>query len=140
MARQPSQISGRWRIIEIAEFDEDYLNEEEQAFIRFDKGGRGEFHFGYVHGHMDCRSTLRDGKPAVEWSWDGNDEHHPAAGRGVAELRDDGTLTGKIFFHDGDDYGFRAEKRPDRIAKPKRKTKAVLPDREVHEAQDDCDE
>ena len=113
MARQPAQISGRWRITEMPDFDDDdYLNAEERAFVRFDKGGSGEFHFGYVHGNMDCRTTTRDGRPAIEWSWDGNDEHHPAAGRGWAVLQDDGTLAGRIFFHDGDDFSFRAEKWP----------------------------
>ena len=26
------------------------------------------FHFGYVHGQMDCQLTTRDGVPAVEWT------------------------------------------------------------------------
>ena len=29
---------------------------------------------------MDCRLTTRDGVPAVEWTWDGNDEMDPAQG------------------------------------------------------------
>ena len=66
----------------------------------------------YVHGNMDCRTATGGGRPAVEWSWDGNDEPHPAAGRGWAVLQEDGTLVGKIFFHDGDDYEFKAENWP----------------------------
>ena len=46
----------------------------------------GQFHFGYVQGHIECRQTTRDGKPAVEWTWDGNDETGPAQGRGSTQL------------------------------------------------------
>ena len=61
---------------------------------------------------MDCRLGERDGKASVEWSWDGNDEHHPAMGRGWAVLEDTGLLTGVIFFHLGDESTFRAKKWP----------------------------
>ncbi len=79
---ETSSILGRWRITEMDAWDKKYLDQEEKAFIRFDPDGTGEFHFGYVHGCMDCRFAERDGKPSVEWSWDGNDEHHPAMGDG----------------------------------------------------------
>jgi hypothetical protein len=94
------------------DFDDAYINAEEKAFVRFDPNGMGEFHFGYVHGYMDCRSGQRDGKTAVEWSWDGNDEHHPAFGRGWAVLQDDSSLEGVICFHQSDEFPFRARKWP----------------------------
>ena len=56
---------------------------------------------------MVCRLTTRDGEPALEWSWDGNDEMDEARGRGWAVLKG-GELHGMIFFHDGDDSGFVA--------------------------------
>jgi hypothetical protein len=66
--RKPkSPIEGRWNIVSMTEWDEDYLHEEEQAFIEFSPKGSGEFHFGYVHGQMDCRATERDGNTAVEF-------------------------------------------------------------------------
>ena len=46
------------------------------------------------------------GKPAVEFSWDGNDEMDPAQGRGWAVLDGD-RLKGMIFFHQGDESEFR---------------------------------
>jgi hypothetical protein len=85
----------------------DYLDEEEPAYIEFKANGGGEFHFGYVHGMMDCRLTTRDGQPAVEWTWDGNDEMDPAQGRGWALLKGD-ELHGMIFLHLGDDSEFVA--------------------------------
>jgi hypothetical protein len=119
-AATSSPLLGRWKIVEMPDFDDDeYVNAEGQAFIRFDHDGMGEFHFGYVHGNMDYRLTERDGKPAAEWSWDGNDEHHPASGRGWAVLTDDGMLEGRIFYHQSDDFSFRAKKWPNGKGKPK---------------------
>jgi hypothetical protein len=103
-------FTGRWRIISMSAWDEDYIDAEEEGFFEFDDKESGEFHFGYVHGHMDCRLTTRDGEPAVEWTWDGNDEMDPAQGRGWAVVRGDG-LHGMIFFHSGgDDSEFVAKK------------------------------
>jgi hypothetical protein len=59
---------------------------------------------------MVCRLTTRDGKPAVEFSWDGNDEMDTAQGRGWAVLDGD-EIEGRIFFHLGDDMAFRAVRK-----------------------------
>src|SRR5205823_8617717 len=96
---------------------QDYIDEEVEGFFEFDKKGWGEFHFGYVHGQMDCRLTTRDGEPAVEWTWDGNAEMDPAQGRGWAVIRAD-ELHGMIYFHGGDDSEFVAKRKGQR---PKRK-------------------
>jgi hypothetical protein len=88
-------------------WDEDFVDEEEEGYFEFTDKGRGEFHFGYVHGQMGCRLNTRDGVPAVEWTWDGNDEMDPAQGRGGAVI-EGAELRGTIFFHDGDDSAFRA--------------------------------
>lgn len=64
---------------------------------------------------MDCHSGQRDGRPCVEFTWEGNDESDPASGRGWAALEEDGSLRGHIYFHLGDDSGFwavRAEDAP----------------------------
>jgi len=109
MAKPKSPFSGRWRIVSMSVWDQDFVDEEEEGYFDFDDEGGGEFHFGYVRGRMDCRSTTRDGRPAVEWTWDGNDEMDRAQGRGWAVVNDD-QLHGAIFFHDGDDSEFVATK------------------------------
>jgi hypothetical protein len=81
-AKPKSPFTGRWRIVSMSAWDEGYIGEEEEGFVEFDEHGDGEFHFGYVHGYMDGRLATREGEPAVEWSWDGNDEMDPAQGRG----------------------------------------------------------
>lgn len=59
---------------------------------------------------MDCHATPRDSRPGVEFSWEGNDGCDPATGRGWAVQERDGSLRGRIYFHLGDDSGFRAER------------------------------
>jgi hypothetical protein len=112
MARKkkpPSPFEGRWSIASMSAWDEDYLHEEEPAYIEFTGGQGGQFHFGYVHGSMDCREGTRDGQPAVEFSWDGNAEMDDVNGRGWAVLKGD-ELHGMLFFHGGDESDFVAKR------------------------------
>src|SRR5262245_23466984 len=109
---------GRWHIVSMDAWDENYFNEEVQAFVEFEANGTGHFQFGYVSGYMDWRPTTRDGEPAVEWSWEGGDgaDGTPLTGRGWANLKDN-DLHGMIFIHLGDESGFvakraGAQKRP----------------------------
>ena len=78
------------------------------AFIEFGRDGTGAFRFIAVEGWMDARHAQRDGRAAVEFSWDGNDEGDPVSGRGWAIAEEDGSLSGRIYFRRGDDSGFRA--------------------------------
>jgi len=103
-------FAGRWRIASMSAWDQDFIDEEEGGYIEFDQKDGGQFHFGCVHGDMDCRLTTRDGEPAVEWTWDGNDEMEPAQGRGWAVVKGD-ELHGMIFFHRGDESEFVAVKK-----------------------------
>jgi hypothetical protein len=107
--KPPNPFTGRWRIVSMSAWDEDFIDEEEEGYFEFDLKDSGQFHFGYVHGHMDCRLTTRDREPAVKWTWEGNDEMHPAQGRGWAIIKSS-ELHGMIFFHNGDDSEFVAKK------------------------------
>jgi hypothetical protein len=108
-SKAPSPFEGVWRIVSMSAWDEPSLHEEVQAFIEFNKRGGGEFQFCYVHGFMDCRLAVRDGEPAIEWTWEGNDEMDPVHGRGWAVLKG-AQLHGMIFFHQGDESEFVAKK------------------------------
>ena len=112
--RKPKPVSpflGRWHIVSMTEWDEDYINEEVPAFIEFDDRDGGSFQFGYVQGQIDCRTTSREGKPAVEFSWEGGDgaDGTSLTGRGWVMLQGD-QLHGMIFIHLGDDSGFVADR------------------------------
>src|SRR5262245_35039857 len=47
-----SPFEGLWHIVTMSGWDEDYFNEEVQAFIEFEANGTGQFQFGYVQGYM----------------------------------------------------------------------------------------
>lgn len=102
-------IRGRWRIAAMDEWDRDALDLLGPAFIEFADDDTGRFGFVAVRGWMDCRTLTRDGRPAVEFSWEGDDEGEPRSGRGWACLLDDDLLVGHLFIHMGDDSAFRAE-------------------------------
>jgi hypothetical protein len=107
-----SSFEGRWHIVPMTEWDEDLINAEVRGFIEFGAKGSGEFQFGHVHGWMDCRPATRDGEPAAEWTWDGNDERGPAQGRGWAVLKG-GELHGRPLEGPLDRRGL-----PGRLAEP----------------------
>lgn len=108
--RKPrSTFTGRWRIVSMSAWDVDYFEEEGPAIIDFGTDQMGEFRFGLVSGSIDYRITQRDGKSAVEFSWEGMDEMDPCTGRGWAILEEN-ELHGMIFFHQGDESEFVAER------------------------------
>jgi hypothetical protein len=89
------------------QWDLEFVDLEEEGYVAFDGRNSGEFHFGCVHGQMDCERTVRDGEPAMEWTWDGHDEMDAVHGRGWAVTKGD-ELHGRIVFHGGDALGFVA--------------------------------
>lgn len=78
------------------------------AFIEFRPNGHGVFSFIAVEGQLDGRQVELDGRPAVEFTWEGTDEGDLVSGRGWAVRGPDGGLRGRLYFHLGDDSGFRA--------------------------------
>ena len=76
MAKKPrpkNEFEGRWRVTWMDQWDQDYVDEEVEGYIEFDPEGLGSFQFGYVQGQIDYRKTTRDGKPAIEFSWEGGE-------------------------------------------------------------------
>jgi len=111
------RLTGRWRIVQMDMWDRDAIDLVEPGFIEFAGDGTGQFGFIAVRGWMDCRTTERDGRTTVEFSWDGDDDGDQVSGRGWAALVGDATLEGHLFIHRGDDSGFRAKPfdRADRL-------------------------
>ena len=67
------------------QWDQEYIDEEREGYLEFRDKAFGEFHFGYVHGEMDCYFTTRDGEPAVEWTAGHccTEPHHHLGGGGL---------------------------------------------------------
>ena len=99
-------VDGRWRIVEMELWDREAIELLGPAFFKVGPGHQGSFRFIAVKGWMDIRAV--DGSPDIEFSWKGRNECDEASGRGWATLSSDGSLTGRIYFHGGDDSGFRA--------------------------------
>jgi hypothetical protein len=99
-------LLGRWSIVEMPDYDDDYRDMMEPAYLLFGENGSGEFAFGCVTGQIFGGGDT----DAVEFSWTGNDEMDEAQGDGWAELQPNGTLKGQICFDGGDDANFTARR------------------------------
>lgn len=98
---------GRWRITEMEQWDQDYIDMEEPGHITFAKNASGGFHFGCVDASMDWRYDESIGR--VDFTFDGSDEGDQVSGRGWAKI-DAKEIIGRIVFHLGEESGFKAKK------------------------------
>ena len=102
------RLVGRWRVTEMDLWDLEDIDLVEPGFIEFGQDWTGRFGFIAVQGFMDCRTGPTKDRPGVEFTWEGDDDGDRASGRGWVVLERDGSLRGHIYFHLGDDSGFRA--------------------------------
>jgi len=113
MVKRPAfakAFAGRWRIVEMDVWDNDALDEVEQAHITFRGGSDGEIAFAALKGDLDVRYGARDGSASAEFTWEGSDDNDPASGRGWAMIGTAGRLVGHLYIHKGDDSGFVCER------------------------------
>jgi hypothetical protein len=85
MAKVPGfakAFAGHWRIVEMDNWESDFLDLVEEAHLTFDGKSDGEIAFGALKGFLDVRYGARDGSACAEFSWEGHDENDPACGRG----------------------------------------------------------
>jgi hypothetical protein len=104
--RRTPAFAGRWRIVEMDQWED--LDLLEPAHLTFTGNEGGELVFMAVEADLDVRYGSRDGLACAEFSWEGADDN--ANGRGWAALDTAGRLVGHIFIHKGDDSGFVAER------------------------------
>ena len=100
---------GKWRIVETEIWDTDYNDTEEPGFIAFQKRGEGELHFGCIQAVLNWRHDPDTDR--VEFSFSGFDEGTEVSGRGWGKVNGK-KMDGKMFFYQGEDSGFKAEKIP----------------------------
>ena len=100
---------GKWRIIEMELWDQDYIDMIKPGYFSFDKDELGHFQFGAVEGQIDYRVEEIGKLERMDFSWEGQDENDPALGRGWAVINGD-YLEGRIYIFLSDDSWFKAKK------------------------------
>jgi len=58
----------------MSNWDRDAIDLMEPGFVEFTSDGTGQLGFIAVNGWLDCRPADRDGRPGVEFTWEGFDE------------------------------------------------------------------
>ena len=109
MGKKKNQYLGSWRITEMETWDQDYVDLVTVGNFTFGKGGIGNFEFGAIKAETDYSIEVLGNIERVDFSFEGYDEYDPVSGRGWVTIEND-TLTGKIFFHAGDNSEFKAMK------------------------------
>jgi hypothetical protein len=102
-----ASFDGRWRIVEMEQWDQAFVDLVSPGHITFARDRRGELHFGAVDVSLDWRVDATGNR--VDFAFEGFDEGDEVCGNGWAEL-DGEKLTGRIAFQSGDESGFVAEK------------------------------
>ena len=108
--KQRNPYLGKWRIIEMEMWDQDFIDLETEGHFLIEKDGLGSFQFGLIRGQIDYRIEKTGGIERLEFSWEGQDENNMALGRGWAVIKND-HLEGRFYFHLGDDSWFRAKRQ-----------------------------
>ena len=98
-----STWTGRWRIVETDLWNDVSLDLLEPAYIEFGDHRLGSMIVGALQAGIDYRIGERDGRPAIEFSWVGDDDGHPASGRGWAQLKPNSAIRVNLFIHQGDE-------------------------------------
>jgi hypothetical protein len=101
-------VVGRWRIVEMDNWDLDAIELLGPGTVEMNADGTGQFRFIAVEGWIDWKPADGPAAARADFSWEGNDECDQASGRGWVERTDGGDLRGHLYFHMGDDSAFRA--------------------------------
>ncbi len=103
-------LLGKWKIIEMPDFDDEFMHAEENAYLKISDTG-SEFKFGYVNGyfHLKQESKLKKGG-VIKFYWEGSDEIDEVSGTGWIKIISDKKIEGEIHFFDSDTYKFIAKK------------------------------
>lgn len=97
-------------------WDREALDLVAHARLSLKPKGTGRIAFIAIEAELDYRAVMRDGSPAIEFSFQGYDEGDVVTGRGWAIL-EGAKLQGRIFFHQGEDSTFVARRESGRVSR-----------------------
>ncbi len=103
MTNKNNLFKGRWKIIWMEQWDQEYVNLCKGGHITIDEKGNGEFQFGTVDGSFQ----IALGQTYFNSEWDGSAEMDEASGDIYGTLEGE-ELYGDISFYRGDESEYRA--------------------------------
>jgi hypothetical protein len=119
-----SKYTGTWRITAMEAWESDYIHLTGPGYLTLDQEGGGFLQFGAVEAALDCRTEQIASRPRLEFTFQGFDEGDPVSGRGWATVSS-AEMTGRIYFHRGEESGFTAAKETPGRASARATPKAV---------------
>jgi hypothetical protein len=103
MTNKNNLFKGRWQIVWMEQWDQEYVNLCNGGHITIDEKGNDEFEFGAVQGGFQ----IALGQDHFHGEWDGCDEMDKASGDIYGTLEGE-ELHGDISFYRGDESEYRA--------------------------------
>jgi len=103
--KKENKYSGVWRISEMENWDQDFIDLVVDGNFRFLENGTGTFEFGCVYGKINYKI-----KSKLEFSWEGYDEHDEANGHGWCQIKNINEIEGHLYFHGCDDSSFKCKR------------------------------
>lgn len=91
-------FNGKWRVSELEDHDQEYIDLAQNPFVFLEVSGRGEvdgtFEFGAQAGNLDGRiEKTGDGRLKMTFTFEGEDEGDLIHGYGIAILINENTLS-----------------------------------------------
>ena len=99
-----NEFTGKWLIEGMELWGREFIDLVERGHFTFESDGSGCFAFGAVNGCMCCKRS----KTQLKFTFDGCDEGDIVSGCGYVNLSDGNKLSGRIYFHQGDESDFTA--------------------------------
>jgi hypothetical protein len=99
---------GWWRITALEGYNADYVDLCGPAMLSISSRGTGQMNFGAAEAELDGKMDDLDER-VVRFSFEGGDEGDPMCGRGYC-IVDEDEMTGRLFRHLGDTFGFKAKR------------------------------
>ena len=101
MPKWNRKFAGEWRIVELLEMGDDYMEEGEgkpyvRLKARYEDTVNGEYECGLSNGMIDGAVRSFGGEHIVVFGFEGMDEMDMESGGGWMRLRDDGLLEGEF--------------------------------------------
>ncbi len=93
----PGPYVGKWRIVQMDQWDQEFVDLVVPGYLTIRKDGKGSFQFGAVEGQMDCRVQRIKTREQLEFTWDGFDECDPVSGRDWVHV-EGRSMSGHLFF------------------------------------------